>query len=64
MSILALLIFVVILCVVIWAVRALLGAFGVGEPISTVIYVILVILVLIALLQALTGGGLPSLRLR
>ena len=63
MSILALLIYVVILCVVFWAVRALLGAFGVGEPISTVIYVILVILVLVALLQMLTGGGLPSLRL-
>jgi len=64
MSILALLIYLIIICIVFWAVRMLLAAFGIGDPIKTVVYVIMVVLVLIALLQLLGGGGLPVLRLR
>lgn len=44
MSLLSLLFALLIVALVIWAVRALLPAFGVPEPIATVIHVIVVVL--------------------
>ena len=64
MNLIALLVFLIIIGLVFWAVRALAGAFGIPEPIVTVLYVVIVIVAVLYLLQALglwTGG--PSLRL-
>lgn len=41
------LIVLLVVCVILWAARELMSAFGVGNPISTVIWVIIVILVLV-----------------
>lgn len=54
---LTLLLWLLILCVVIWAANALLTAFGIGDPIRTVIFVVIVLLVVFALIQALGGSG-------
>lgn len=64
MSLLGLLVLILVFCVVIWAARALLTAFGIGEPLSTVIYVALVIILLLTFLQAVGWGtlGLTDLR--
>jgi len=47
----------VIFLVVIWAARTLMAAFGIGDPINTVIYVVLVLVLLLWLWQSLGGGG-------
>jgi uncharacterized membrane protein len=58
-------VFLIIIGLVFWAVKMLSGAFGIPQPIVTVIYVILVVFIVLYLLQALGlySGG-PSLRLR
>lgn len=56
-----LLIFLIILCVCIWAARTIMAAFSIGEPISSVIYVVIVILALIAILGQLGYGTGPIL---
>jgi len=65
MSIIGLLVLLVIFCVVVWAVRALLGAFAVPEPIATVVWVLVVLICVFALVDQLgvLGSG-PILRLR
>jgi len=63
MDLIGLLILLLIICVVFWAARALLKAFGVGDPIATVVYVILTIVVLAALIGQL-GYGPNLLHLR
>jgi hypothetical protein len=62
MSLIGLVIALLIFCVVLWAARALMAAFGIGDPIATVVYVLLVLLLLVWLWQGL-GGGLGSLRI-
>jgi hypothetical protein len=62
MSVLGLLIFLLIACVLIWAAQQLLAAFGVGDPIRTVVLVLIVIVVLFAFLSQ-TGLG-PRLGIR
>ena len=52
-----LLVMLLIMCVVIWAARALMSAFGIGDPINTVVYVVLVLICLLWLWQSLGGGG-------
>ena len=64
MDLITLLVALLVFCVVIWAVRMLLGAFSIGDPIATVVYVILVLLMLLWLLQHLGVLGGPALRLR
>jgi hypothetical protein len=65
MSLIGLLVALIIIGVMFWAIRALSAAFGIPQPIVTVLYVILVVLVVIWLLGALGAGtGLPELRLR
>lgn len=56
MSLLGLLVVLLVVCVVLWAARALMGAFGVEDPIRTVIYVVIVILVLAWVLQMVGLG--------
>lgn len=65
MSLISLLVAIVIICALVWAVRALMAAFGIGNPIATVVNVILVVLVLYWLLGQLGAlGSGPVLRLR
>ena len=61
MSLVALLVLLLVACVVIWAARSLMSAFGIGDPIATVIYVVLVLVFLVLLAQGL-GVGIPGLR--
>jgi len=63
MSILALVLLVVVVCVVLWAAKALMAAFSVGDPIRTVIYVVLVLVLLFAVLHALGLTSAWNLRL-
>lgn len=65
MSIISLLIVLLIFCLVIWCVRMILGAFSIGEPISSLVHVFVVILFVLWLLQNIgfIGGG-PVLHLR
>jgi len=65
MSIIGLLILLVIFCVIVWAARALLAAFAIPEPISTVIWVLIVLLCVFALVDQMgvLGTG-PFLRIR
>lgn len=60
--ILSLLVGLIIIGLVFWAARALCVAFGIGEPITTVIYVLLVIVVVLWLVN-LIGVG-PSIQIR
>jgi hypothetical protein len=61
MPLLQLLFLFIIALFVIWAARALMGAFGVGEPISTVVYVLLVLVILIYVASLFGVGGMGSL---
>lgn len=61
MSLVGLLVWILIACVVLWAIRSLLAAFSIGDPIATVVYVLLVLVFLLALLGQLDVG--PGLRL-
>jgi hypothetical protein len=63
MSLIGLLIALVVICLLFWAVTAILGAFGVGDPIATVVKVIFVVVVVLWLVSAF-GYGVPGLRLR
>ena len=65
MSLIGLLVALVIVCLLWWAVTAILRAFSVGDPIATVVRVVFVVIVILWLISALgVGTGLPSLRLR
>lgn len=63
MSLLTLLVFLIVIGVAFWAVRALSGAFGIPPPIVVVIQVILVVFAVVWLLQGLGMSGGPILRL-
>jgi hypothetical protein len=64
MSLIGLFIGLILVLLCVWAVRALLAAFSIGEPISTLVMVIVVILVVLFLIQALGGGhSLGNLRI-
>lgn len=65
MNIIALLIALIVVGLLWWAINALLGAFGIGNPIATVVKVLFVVIVVLWLVSALGyGTGLPGLRLR
>lgn len=61
MSLLGILIALLILGLVYWAATRLLAAFGVGEPVHTIVIVVLVSVFVLYLLGALGYG--PGLRL-
>jgi hypothetical protein len=65
MSLLMLVLAVLVLCVVYWAVTSLLGAFGVQDPIRTIIIVAVVLVLLIWFLgfTGLIGGTAAHWRL-
>lgn len=69
MSILSLLVFLIVVALIFWAVRAIAAALEIPSPIVQVIYVLLVVLVILYLLQALgllsgvlSGGPVFKLR--
>jgi len=66
MSLLGLLILLIVFCVIVWAVRALLAAFAVPEPINTVVWVLVVLIAVFILVDqfGLLGSGGPNFRLR
>ncbi len=57
MNLIGLLVVLLIFCIVLWAARALMAAFGVGDPIATVVYVLIVLVGLIWLVNMLGYGG-------
>lgn len=63
MSLIALLVVLILVCVVVWAARAILAAFGIGDPIRTVVYVVIVLIVVLWAAAQLGGVNLGSLRL-
>lgn len=62
MTILGLFVFLIVIGVVYWGAKALMGAFGVGDPIRTVVIVLLVVLILVAFLETI-GATHLGLRL-
>jgi len=64
MTILSLLVGLIVILLVFWAANKLLKAFGVGEPITTVVYVGLVIVLVYWLLGLVgVGPGFGNLRI-
>jgi uncharacterized membrane protein YwzB len=63
MSLISLVIVLIVVCVVYWAIIQILAAFGIGNPIATVIKVLFVLVVVLWLVQNLgiISGG-PILR--
>jgi len=57
------LIWLVLFCLCVWAVRAILSAFGIGDPIATIVQVVIVIVFVLYLVQLLGGGSPGTLRL-
>ncbi len=65
MSLFSLLFALLVFCVIIWAARTLMAAFGIGDPIASVVYVFLVLIVLIWLFNSFGGGfNIPIGRVR
>lgn len=64
MDLVSLLVGLVIICLIFWACRALLAAFGIGDPIATVVNVVLVVLVIAWLATWVTGVHLSVVRLK
>jgi hypothetical protein len=60
MTLTALFLALLVVAILIWATRALLAAFGVPDPINTVIYVAVVVLSILWLL-AQVGLSVPAL---
>jgi hypothetical protein len=48
-----LLVMLLVACVVLWAAKAIMGAFGVGDPFNTVVMVVLTLILLVWFLQYL-----------
>ena len=65
MSLIGLLILLLVFCLIVWAARQLMGAFGIGQPIATVVQVVIVLIFVLWLIEALglLPGG-PIIRLR
>lgn len=64
MTLLSLLLTLVVVCVLLWAVRVLIGATGVPPPVATVIYVLVVLIVVVWLLQIMTGLSMGRVLIR
>jgi len=62
MSLVSILVVLLVFCLVIWAARAIMVAFGIGDPIATVVYVVLVFVLILWLLSLI--GIVPPIRIR
>jgi len=63
-DLISLLILLIVIGVVFWASKKIMAAFGIGEPINTVVIVLLVIVCLVAVLNFFGYGGPLQLRHR
>ena len=63
MNLIGLILVLLIFCVLIWAARTLMGAFGIGDPIATVVYVFLVLICLAWLFSQFGGTNLGNLNI-
>ena len=63
MSLIGLLVALIVIGLVWWAVTAILRAFGIGDPIATLVRVVFVIVVVLWLISTVFGLG-PTIRLR
>lgn len=63
MSLISLLVALVIICLVFWAVNAILRAFAIGDPIATLVKVVLVVIVVLWVVSTFFGVG-PAIHLR
>ena len=63
MSLIGIIVAVIVICLVYWCLMRIMAAFGVGEPIATVVQVAFVLIVVLYLLSVVFGVG-PTLRLR
>ena len=57
MSLVAIVVALVVICLLWWAVTSILSAFGVGDPIATVVKVVFVVLMVLWLVSSFLGGG-------
>jgi hypothetical protein len=59
MSLIGIIVLLIVVCVVIWAARAILTAFNVQDPIKTVVWVLIVLVCVLALADqtGILGGG-------
>jgi hypothetical protein len=66
MNLLALLLTLVIIGILLWAAKRILGVLPIDEPIKTVVYVLIVVIACLYVLQALFGfvPGIPVWRWR
>ncbi len=63
MPIVSILVALLVFCLLVWAAKALMAAFGLGDPLRTVVMVVIVIIGVLFILQFLgLGGGLVRLR--
>jgi uncharacterized membrane protein YwzB len=62
MSLIGLLVALLVICLLYWAAMKLMGAFGIGDPIRTVVLVIFVVIVVLWLVSAFMPGAMPRLR--
>lgn len=60
MSLISIIVALIVFALVFWAANRILAAFGIGDPIATVIYVILVLFFILYLLSLL--GAIPAIR--
>jgi hypothetical protein len=56
-SLIGLLILLIVICVVLYCARLLIGAFAIGQPFATLIYVVIVLICLLVVLQSIGGLG-------
>jgi len=59
----ALLLWLVVLCLCVWAAQAIMTAFSLPQPMQTLIYVAIVVVVVLLLIQLLGGGGVGTVRI-
>ena len=57
MPIVSLLVALVLFCLVVWGARAIMSAFGLGDPLRTVVMVAIVVIGVLFILQFLGLGG-------
>lgn len=62
MTVMGLLVALLIVALILWAVRTLVPALGIPEPIATVVWVIVVVLVVLWLVGLIGGPVLVRLR--
>lgn len=62
MTLVGLLVALIIIALLYWAIVSILSAFGLGDPVATIVKVIFVIIVVLWLLSVF-GASVPNLRL-